>query len=250
MIATFHLEQLIRIFVNTKSGFEVFQEISTPDKTHNLAVNQAGDIFAVSINLDVKIYELAENGSYEETQLITSTQYIQSVGLSPNSQFLFVGDNQGVSAVFERQNGQYQYIQNVTAASPSAVEAIDFHENNKIFVAGEYSGNTRVFELENETNTSFTETQGFFMSYKVWKAKLHENNLMLSGKKAPVVEFYERDGNYSLTSVYDIGTEKFRVAGISEDFKTLVYTTMSRSINVAKKAANETFEIVFTNSST
>ena len=59
---------------------------------------------------------------------------------------------------------------------------------------------------------------------------------MLSGKLATSIEFYERDaGLFSLSSVYEIEEGVLRIVGISDDFSTLVYSTMNKTINICKK---------------
>ena len=86
-------------------GFELFQKIPFEIISYNLAINYKGNILAVSDNNKVKLYEVGENGLYEEKQVLIFLSYVQSVGLSPNSQFLIVGEPGGSGTLLQRKEG-------------------------------------------------------------------------------------------------------------------------------------------------
>ena len=71
---------------------------------------------------------------------------------------------------------------------------------------------------------------------------------MISGRKASFIEIYTMDTTgeniFELSSTYDFGENAMR-AGISDDFSTVVYSTLrTQSIGISK-ATNGTYENVF-----
>ena len=96
---------------------------------------------------------------------------------------------------------------------------------------GGYSHIVKIYEKLNGS-LLFNEIQSWRIDNKVWRAKFKENQLMISGRGASFVEIYKiENGSFSLSSVYDFGASSKRV-GISDDFSTLVYSTLSNSMAI------------------